>query len=236
MQTQRRSLLLALVFVLFGWAAYRGLLHLQDASLRASCRPQTILNVCEAYAELHEGLFPPLSPVPGMLFHDPAICEEAGCLGPDNLCESDLQGREPTFWEAMYRQPRNDWSYVYLGYVVESEAEFLAFAKAYRNRMALGLGFDPDLTSGTGPNAAPPLRRLQSLAALRAAGDPLADRAHAVPVVIEWPENHLNPGGHVVYLDGHREFVPYPGKFPMTPAILAELRALDNFAPFSPYL
>lgn len=236
MQTQRRSLLLALCLLLFGWAAYRGLLHLQDSARKNSCRPQTILNVCEAYAELHEGLFPPLSPVPGMLFHDLAICEEVGCLGPDNLCRYDRQGRDPAFREAMYSQPRNDWSYVYLGYVVESEAEFLAFAKAYRNRMALGLALDGDLAGGAGPNASPPLRRQKSLAALRTAGDPLADRAHAIPVVIEWPENHLYPGGHVVYLDGHREFVPYPGMFPMTPAVLAELRALDNFAPFSPYL
>lgn len=236
MHPKRRALLLALCLVLLGWIAYRGLLHLQDSARKTSCRPQTILNVCETYAELQEGLFPPLSPVPGMLFYDPTICEEVGCLGPDNLCESDFQGKDPAFRDAMYRQPRNDWSYVYLGYVVENEAEFLAFSKAYRNRMALGLGFDADLAGGTGPNAAPPLRRLKSLTALRAAGDPLADRAHAIPVVIEWPENHLYPGGHVVYLDGHREFVPFPGKFPMTPAIITELRALDNFAPFSPYL
>jgi prepilin-type processing-associated H-X9-DG protein len=47
------------------------------------------------------------------------------------------------------------------------------------------------------------------------------------PVLIERPERH-GDGGHVLYMDGHVEFVPYPGKFPMTPKFIEGLRTLDN--------
>lgn len=48
----------------------------------------------------------------------------------------------------------------------------------------------------------------------------------SIPVIIEWPGNHYG-GGHVVYLDGHREFVKYPGKFPMTREFIKSLLAID---------
>lgn len=47
-----------------------------------------------------------------------------------------------------------------------------------------------------------------------------------LPIVIERPERH-GDGGHVLYMDDHVEFVPYPGKFPMTPAFIEGLRSLD---------
>jgi prepilin-type processing-associated H-X9-DG protein len=47
-----------------------------------------------------------------------------------------------------------------------------------------------------------------------------------IPVMIERPELHGN-GGHVLYMDGHVEFVPYPGKFPMVPSFVEGLRSLD---------
>jgi len=42
-------------------------------------------------------------------------------------------------------------------------------------------------------------------------------------VMWEWPTNH-GGAGNVLYLDGHVEFVPYPGKFPMTEKFINELR------------
>jgi len=48
-----------------------------------------------------------------------------------------------------------------------------------------------------------------------------------IPVLIERPEVHGH-GGHVSYMDGHVEFVPYPGKFPMTTAFIEGLRSLDS--------
>lgn len=49
----------------------------------------------------------------------------------------------------------------------------------------------------------------------------------SIPLLIERPELH-GDGGHVLYLDGHVEFVPYPGKFPMTKEYIAALRVLDD--------
>ena len=31
--------------------------------------------------------------------------------------------------------------------------------------------------------------------------------------------NHVPGGGNVLYMDGHVEFIKYPGKFPMTPCM-----------------
>jgi prepilin-type processing-associated H-X9-DG protein len=47
-----------------------------------------------------------------------------------------------------------------------------------------------------------------------------------IPVLIERPELH-GDGGHVLFFDGHVEFIPYPGKFPMTEQYIAGLRELD---------
>lgn len=56
--------------------------------------------------------------------------------------------------------------------------------------------------------------------------DPSSHLLSLLPIVIERPERHRD-GGHVLYMDGHVEFVPYPGKFPMTPAFIEGLRSLD---------
>lgn len=48
-----------------------------------------------------------------------------------------------------------------------------------------------------------------------------------IPVMVERPELHGN-GGHVLYMDGHVEFVPYPGPFPMTEPFIEGLRSLDR--------
>ncbi|MFA6240489.1 MAG: H-X9-DG-CTERM domain-containing protein [Candidatus Hydrogenedentales bacterium] len=59
-------------------------------------------------------------------------------------------------------------------------------------------------------------------------GDPSASNrvCHSIPVLIERPDLHGN-GGHVLYMDGHVEFVPYPGPFPMTRDFIEGLRSLD---------
>jgi prepilin-type processing-associated H-X9-DG protein len=48
-----------------------------------------------------------------------------------------------------------------------------------------------------------------------------------VPVMVERPELHGN-GGHVLYMDGHVEFLLYPGPFPMTEPFVEALRSLDQ--------
>lgn len=59
-------------------------------------------------------------------------------------------------------------------------------------------------------------------------GNPMAGEQEAatIPVLIERPKLH-GDGGHVLFLDGHVEFISYPGKFPMTEEYIAGLRTLD---------
>jgi len=224
---------IALGFAVLLYAGYDSLMQISDVARRASCRPSLILFFCNDFAETHEGAFPSLSPVPGMLFPDPRILEEFGISQSDLLCEFDVQGKDRTFREVMWRNPLNDWSFVYLGYFIENDEQLLAFAEAYVQTMAQGGNFEADLkvAADKGSDGGTLLRRMQSLKSLQERNDPLAERASNIPVVIEWPENHRDPGGHVVYLDGRREYVPYPGKFPMTETAISTLRALDNYAP-----
>ena len=49
----------------------------------------------------------------------------------------------------------------------------------------------------------------------------------SIPVMIERPENHAPFGGNVLYLDGHVEFIRYPGKWPMTDQSIAIFESLD---------
>lgn len=48
-----------------------------------------------------------------------------------------------------------------------------------------------------------------------------------VPIIFERPELH-GDGGHVLYMDGHIELVPYPGKFPMTQKFIEGLQSLNE--------
>lgn len=43
-----------------------------------------------------------------------------------------------------------------------------------------------------------------------------------------WPENHRNPAGHVVFLDGHTEYMKYRSEFPMTKTSMQALVELDQ--------
>lgn len=48
-----------------------------------------------------------------------------------------------------------------------------------------------------------------------------------IPILIERPDLH-GDGGHVLFMDGHVEFVPFPGPFPMTEKFIDGLRSLDR--------
>jgi len=49
----------------------------------------------------------------------------------------------------------------------------------------------------------------------------------AFPIMIERP-GLFGDGGHVLYLDGWVEWVPYPGRFPMTEKLIHALESLDD--------
>ena len=139
-------------------------------------------------------------------------------------------------------------SYFYIGYMVWDDEMVEAFADAYRKRLEEGLAFDSDLPVDL------PIEKLYRLdEAVRRHGmisyseweSPKWEHLHRrseIPTLIERP--HLYPGrfglwlfapvplskpilgGTVLYLDGHTEFIRYPGKWPMTEKTISTLTAL----------
>ena len=49
-----------------------------------------------------------------------------------------------------------------------------------------------------------------------------------MPIMIERPNHHVPPGGNVLYIYGHVEFIPYPGKWPMTETTIGTLESLER--------
>ncbi len=95
-------------------------------------------------------------------------------------------------------------SYIYLGCVLRNESEGLSALTAYES---------------LGPNFIDAASSILPLT--RSVPEPAT-----VPVIWEWPTNHEG-GGHVLYLDRHIEFVPYPGRFPMTEKFMEALRKIE---------
>jgi prepilin-type processing-associated H-X9-DG protein len=49
-----------------------------------------------------------------------------------------------------------------------------------------------------------------------------------LPILIEHVGLHGDSAAHVAYMDGHVEYIPYPGKWPMTPKTVGLLQELEN--------
>lgn len=218
----------------------------REAARRASCQNnlKQVGIVFKMFANESRGeLYPELSPEPGRLMFANESSGGEHPVYPEYLtdatilmCPSDMD------WGLLEQEPGEDgWqrllddhSYFYLGYAVMSDAEMAAFAEAYGARVAAGLRFDEDLEvdAGTGTAGGGVLYRLREGIARVAASDPqsLLDAAVAksqIPVLIERTDNHLPPGGNVLFMDGHVEFIRYPGKWPMTEETVEILEALD---------
>ncbi len=97
----------------------------------------------------------------------------------------------------------DDADYLYLGFAVRNQVEMTAYLEA---RKAVG----DDWAAFSGQESIPcPTGDLPSLnSGLPNPGE--------IPVLVEWWGYHQPSGGHVLYLDGHIEYVERGVKFPMT--------------------
>lgn len=147
----------------------------------------------------------------------------------------------------------DDWSFFYLGHVVLDDADVETFAQHYKTRMAAGESDDgdiplpvtkevffprpPSMTIGTAPTRTESTSTYDRLYQLREGierfliSDDPSPGASAwaqskIPVLIERLGNHDPPGGNVLYLDHHIEFIPY-GEWPMTEKTINTLLELD---------
>lgn len=134
-------------------------------------------------------------------------------------------------------------SYTYLGYVIMNDDELEAFAEVYRQRVAQHLPFDEDLEAppgrgSMGTNKFLRLRKGIERYLVADINDPSGSAKAQSLIPIMWDRaesisgggimfNHFPGGANVLFLDGHVEFVLYPGSWPLTP------RSLDVFSELS---
>lgn len=189
----------------------------------------------EAAQKDPEKRFARLSKTPGRLMHE---MEDAAYPNEDFICYAYISLKHPNYKQVRKTADRytivDDWSYFYLGYEIANDDDMEAFADAYRRTIASGDGFDHDLkvAEGKGKNGSGSLPRL-SLKPPPLPADavrpPLpADFGAHIPVLIERIRKKSGEGGNVLFLDGHYEFIEYPGRWPMTPRTVQCLEELDG--------
>jgi len=123
-----------------------------------------------------------------------------------------------------------DQSYFYLGWAVSIEQDGLGLLDAYESLDLSQRDADIPFNSSLGYEKLYRFREGIERFFITDINDPTASaRAQAqLPVMWERPGHHSLNGGNVLYMDGHIEFVPYPGKFPMTPAFIKRCEAISG--------
>jgi len=202
----------------------------------------------------NDDYYPPLSSEPGrLMFEMDAVYPEYVNHPETLLSHADPVRRAIRDSEISPEFCFENSSYFYLGYKVWDDETVEAFAGAYRERVKQGLPFDADLPVDL------PMGRLTRLdGALRRQGmvtlaeseapenEHLRHSDSEIPLLVERPNPYPGPfglwfftpiplsrptmGGMVLYKDGHSEFIPYPGKWPMTERTIATLASLAEMA------
>lgn len=115
---------------------------------------------------------------------------------------------------------------VYLGYMLMDDAAVAEFAQAYAGRIEQG-NFETNLETPSG-TIIQRLREGVERFLITDINDPGQSAYHQsrIPILFEWPDRHEPKGGYVLYMDGHVEYLAYPGRFPMTEQTVNTLRNL----------
>ena len=212
-----------MVVVIFGILAAIVLLSMtrtRSAGHRTTCnnKLKQMGLVLKMYAnESPREVWPPLSSTRSKMMMDAGeIYPEYLRDGTMLLCVED-DALRPLKKEEDPNLLIDDHSFFYLGYVLTNEQEGLAFLDMYRSDFQAMGGFVEDISApeGLGSRGGSAFLRLR---------EDLDVEQKVVAVMVEDPGHHEKPGGCVLYMDGHVEFVEYPGKFPMTPAFIEALR------------
>jgi len=182
-----------------------------------------------------------------------AVYLASSMISNANPERAEMEERAESFAQSAF----DDKSYWYVGYAFANEKSAKAWLDAYKQTVPLGAPV-PDFQTTMRRNSnyerrcrlAETLRRSLGMwpgfrpnsdvmyahlsegigTTLAPEEEVFADRDEVderIPVLIERPELHGN-GGHVLFMDGHVEFMPYPGPFPMTKEFIEGLRSLDR--------
>ena len=147
------------------------------------------------------------------------------CPADDVAPEEGMPEADKTQW---YLENSRYW---YIGHAVNTEEHGLAYVEAYRKVVQEGDGnldidFDaPSLDHGKVFRMREGIDRFIITDINNPRASALAPST--IPVLVERPGTHQPDGGNVLFLDGHVEYIKYPGKFPMTEVFIEGLRSLD---------
>ncbi|MBL7646872.1 MAG: hypothetical protein JNK74_11855 [Candidatus Hydrogenedentes bacterium] len=193
--------------------------------------------------------YPTLSNVPGtLMFGDAAAIAEFDSTflqytSPVQtfMCPAPLREAPASLYDDTY--------YGYTGFILRNDQDVEAFAGAYAAQISAGGNFDVNYLMAASSYGDRIYRMREGVERFLITDINNAGASQAItstiPVIWDWPNNHGEGwGGNVLYMDGHVEWVEYPGKFPMTEAsmtILATLAghtaptAWNNNGPFADY-
>jgi prepilin-type processing-associated H-X9-DG protein len=194
----------------------------REAGNRSDCANnlKQISGSLHRYSNEHDGAFPPLSDEPGRLMFVP------DALYPEYLDDLSVFICEARKTNGIVSsEPENtslidDKFYFYLSHVITNEEEGLAYVEAYRAAVRTGRGFEQAFTTADG-GAMPRIREGVSF-------DLENTPASEIPLLIEKPDHHIPGGGHVLFLDGHVEFMKQDSAFPMTTSFIDALKSIDE--------
>ena len=159
-------------------------------------------------------------------------CPKAPDYEPENIARLRSTKYHPDFAVGtIHPDCITDQSYVYLGWLVMSDREAEAFFEAYDRLGPEDYDDDIVVPEGRGNVGSSKLNRLATYADTFLMTDTnviisgTETRASTIPVL--WDRPSTNPknfshhrgsktGGHVLYIDGHVEFIRFGEKFPMT--------------------
>jgi len=176
--------------------------------------------------------WPALSATPGQLAMD------ASAVYPEYLTDPTvyISPAHPDYYDLLDEgdsAPKSvlrHHSYWYLGYAVTNEEQGLVLVEHFREAAKSGevLAEDidaPGLDLGTIYQLREGIERFFITDINNPAASAVAQSE--LPIMIERPGMHES-GANVLFLDGHVEFVAYPGKFPMTERFIQALKSLDD--------
>lgn len=197
----------------------------------------------DMFREENNGLYPQLSSRPGCL----SISDVSGSSAPFvseylagvRIClfcpDSDRRRTQNDEFTESGQELLDNSSYIYLGYAIKNEVELDTFSRCYRERVEAGLPFDEDLPTSLekGSGGGDKLVRLREGVERYYVTDTISVAAYAkvkseIPLLIERPGNHKPSVIYVLYLDGHVDFIPYPGKWPATYRTFEIIEALES--------
>ena len=209
----------------------------RDKALASQNNLKQMESACKMFANKAKGhAWPPISRTRGTLAMQVDAVYPKYLTDPNVLVSPALPDYDGmmTKIKADPKAAFTDNSYWYLGYALPDEETALAFVKAYASLVKSGTipTDDLKLTEPVGSAGFGKILRLREGIErffITDISNPEASALmqSATPVIIERPGLH-DIGACVLYMDGHTEFVAYPGKFPMTEEFIKALQSLDE--------